>query len=298
MKVLDVVLAQPGGRGAAYTVSRQIDLGHNVAITPISDVVVDYIVSFCEPHRLHTTPHRLGSSVRFAFVRHYAEERSPSFDHDERLLAALAVSRLVKPHSTGFELSARLFLTGDPETIDEATTGPFKGPAAFAFVAAGLPDGISDRDAGEIAKLFDQYWTGRDALPERVTRSFWRLEYAARSEYLEIRFLFVVSAIEALLKTGRNRTTKQFVDRTLGLAARYPSVKWSDADAKRAYGLRSEMAHGHKVTSEDPDLAMYIELEKLARFALIESITTPTFADVFREDEAITITFPMLPDRA
>lgn len=293
MKVLDVVLARPGSRAVNSSVSRQIDLGHEVVITPISDTVINYITSFCEPHRLRAVPYELGVPVQFAFVRHFRGPSGPTFDHDQRLLAALAVSRLVRPHSTGFELSARLFLTGEPETVDEAMTGPFKGPAAFAYVAAGLPDGISDRDAEEIAKLFDKYWTGQNDLPERVTRSFWRLEYAARSEYLEVRFLFVVSALEALLKTERHGSTKQFAERTLALAARYPSVKWSHADARRAFNLRSEMAHGHKVTNADPDLTMYIEMEKLARFAIVESITTEALADVFRSDDGIRTMFPV-----
>lgn len=293
MKILDVVLARPGRRAAS--VSRQIDLGPEVVITPISAAVVDYIVSFCEPHRLHRAPHCIGTPVQYAFVRYFNGNHGPEFDHDQRLLTALAVSRLVKPHSTGFELSARLFLTDDPETIDEAMTGPFKGPAAFAYVAAGVQDGIDDGDAVQIARLLDRYWARKDDLPERVRRSFWRFEHAARSQNLDIRFLFIVSALESLLKTRPHGATKQFVDRTLALAARYPLVNWSDADARRAFDLRSEMAHGHKVTSADPDVPMYIEMEKLVRFAIIEAIMLEAFADVFRVDSDITTNFPLRP---
>ena len=103
----------------------------------------------------------------------------------------------------------------------------------------------------------------------------------------------MVSALEALLKTECHRSTRQFTERTLALAARYPLVKWSDADARRAFSLRSEMAHGHKVTNADPDLMMYIEMEKLARFAIVESITTRAWADVFRSDDGIRTMFPV-----
>jgi len=291
-QLIDVVLSRVGGFSRRFP-TESIDLGHDVMITPVSVEAARYIADMCEPHRLRTPPHDMTDPVRFAFIRQSGDSMPSQFDSDGRLVAALAVSRLVQPHSTGFELSARLTCTDGLDSIVEAVTGPFKGPAAFAYIPLGEQDGITHAGAKSAGTLFSAYWDGRNELPERVKRSLWRIEYAARSEYLEIRFLFLVSAIEALLKTDRHGATKQFRERSVQLASRYAGVVWAGDDADRAYDLRSEMSHGHKVSMADPDLPLYVRLEKLARFAVIDAITTRVFAEVFASDATIRTHFPV-----
>jgi hypothetical protein len=309
-RVRDVVLhvADPDDRMLSLRPTRADTLlGHDVRLTQVEKSASNYIIELCNPHRLRRAPSRL-LVVRYAFVREQSLPYSANpfeFDADGRLNAAMAISRLVHPTAIGFEHSARLILN-DAGGIAEALPGHIKGMASFAYVAGtDVRNWLTDVEAADVPRLFNAFVVGEASLPGRIKRAIWRHEYASRSEYLDIRWLHVVSALEALLKLkypyptprGSSRppgSTKQFVGRTVNLAARYAArgLTWTALDAEDAYENRSDVAHGLSLTQASPTLDRYARMETLLRHALVEALTSASFANTFQSDAAVDAAWP------
>lgn len=302
-RVVDVVLHTPEPTEEMLTVrpiEEEVCLGNEVRIAPVVNAVSREILALCNPHRLKSPPAET-SVVRYGFIRgtELSDKANPyAFDGDGRLTATLAVSRLVHPTSIGFGNSARLILDDD-DNILEAVPGHIKGTAAFAYVADPNRNWLTKTEGLEVGKLLGVFLAGEGTRPERVTRALWRHEYAAQSKYLDVRWLYIVSALEALFKItypapkkGQPRSpgsTKQFVARTVGVASRYTvhGFVWTAADAEEAYRLRSDVAHGLAVKSAPPQLPLYIRMETLLRHVLTEALSSAAFASIFSTDATI-----------
>ena len=306
-ELLDIVLARPHLTEAAVrhpAISSVIELGHDVSIVPIGAAgpvnreLANELVRFCEPEKVRTRMGETRGPIRYAFVRRLRGVNVDwNFDSDGRLTAAIAISRLAHPTSVGLEWSARLSVTPEGQ-MDEGVAGHLKGPAAFAFVTPGSRDWLTEPDANAVASVFGAYMAQVGTLPARVERAIWRHEYAARLEELDVRWLIAASGLEALLKIRYHRgvrgvgSTLQFKKRTVALAAQV-GVAWTETDAERAYELRSEMAHGEKVSHSNPDLPLYIAMEGLLRAALSKSLLEPSFQALFNSDAAVEAAFPV-----
>jgi hypothetical protein len=310
-RVIDVVLhtADWDDRmSSSPPLSREVSLAGDVSVSPIFPSVSAAVFDLCNPHRFRTAP--IGRpKVQYAFVRgmHLEDDaNSYAFDHDGRLNTALALSRLVRPTAIGFENSARLILDEGGEII-EALPGHIKGMAAFAYVAGISPHNwLTKSDAVETGKLLAMFLASEGTRPPRVSRALWRHEYAARSEYLDLRWLFVASGLESLVKIkyphnpgGKSKkvpgSTAQFKKRTAKLALRYAAsgMNWTEPDAETAYDLRSDVAHGLSITKQSPHLPLYLRMETLLRYALVEALTVPSFATTFLTDSSIETAWPV-----
>jgi len=90
-----------------------VDLGRSLRLERLPDAEAERLMDACMPRGWDPIPTRQ-QSQRYSFVRDNAPEpERPVFDPDETVLAALALSRLVVPHSAGFEWALRVADYGD-----------------------------------------------------------------------------------------------------------------------------------------------------------------------------------------
>ncbi len=78
----------------------------------------------------------------YSFVRRYDGEPSSAWDDDDWLLECVALSRLIHPNCTGFDVSGR-FTVADNGSVIAIDPGPCRGEAAFASMTSWL--GVASR---------------------------------------------------------------------------------------------------------------------------------------------------------
>jgi hypothetical protein len=299
--VFDIVLCRPNVERVdlrARMLAEEVNLGYDVVVGPVPKALARGVSELCDPHRLRVAPGDARPPVRYGFRRNLPDGTNvAAFDVDGRLTAAIALSRLSNPTSVGFEWSARVSSTVD-DPIHEATPGFIKGAGSQAFVVSGGRDWLTRDDADEIALLLDAYRLQERTMEGRVRRALWRHEYAARVDELDIRWLIVASGLEALVKINYPRraggpgSTRQFRMRTVALATRL-RINWTEAQAERAYELRSDIAHGAKVTGGPPDLPLYRIMETILRSALKRALLDAQFQALFATDASVEAAFPV-----
>ena len=276
--------------------SLEVDLGQGVSIAPILPSVANYVFDLCSPHRLKTEPVNQFKPL-YAFIRgDDADESGLTWDKGEYIQTAIVLSRLAHPTSIGFEDSARLFLSADGGDVHEGIPGPIKGFGAHAFVTdqpSNWRNWLTKDDAVLTRSLMGAFYDSKGVRPPRVTRALWFHEYTARTYYLNLRWVLVVTGLEALINVDEKGSRQQFRTRTVGLASRC-GISWTDEDAKVAYGLRSKLAHGQHVSSSNAEHhALYVRMETVLRAAVREALLNPAFGSIFADDNQIRAEWPL-----
>ncbi len=64
-------------------------------------------------------------------------------------------------------------------------------------------DWLTRQDGEELRTLMPWLSEGRKMLP-RIHRAYWNHESAMRSYYLDLKWMFVVEGLDALINTGKN----------------------------------------------------------------------------------------------
>jgi hypothetical protein len=218
-----------------------------------------------------------------------------SWDPDQSLATAVALSRLIHPTSIGFEYSARVIF-GSDNRIKQIIPGPVSGLLAHAYVTPTAPrNWLTDNDVSVLRSLLASFHVVSADLPPRVQRALWNHEYAFTVQWIEVRWTVVATALESLVHTDRRQSTKQFIDRVTALANRV-GVSFSPGDAGRAYDLRSSLAHGQGLgTGDDATTALYCRMEEVLRASVRLAIQDAAFRDIFRIDDQIRAAFPLVP---
>lgn len=137
-------------------------------------------------------------------------------------------------------------------------------------------------------------------LPERIHAAFWHHEYAARTYYINARWTFICTGLEALLHTDRGRSTAQFVQRLPALASEL-GITMTKTQADEAYDVRSRLAHGLSLLSTGPggppvaQAQLYDCIEDVLRFAVLQCMRDSAFANIFRSEDLIRSHWPLRP---
>jgi hypothetical protein len=176
----------------------------------------------------------------YAFVRRVPSGEKTKYEGMSPLAGLIALSRLVHPTSTGGRYSARIFRYGDPNSPIEAVR--FFGVSQDISLIDGRRDWLSVDDGKILLKLVP--WLTVD-MYQRIRRAYWNHETALRSYYLDVKWVFIVSAFEALMNTGDNKSRMQFVERVGQLSSQFGD-SISEKELHDAYTLRSELAHAQK----------------------------------------------------
>jgi hypothetical protein len=179
------------------------------------------------------------------------------------------------------------------EGIVDAFPGVLRGVGLEAWVAPSHErDWLTEKEANDLADLLARY--GTQTLPSRLRRALWYHEYAARTYYSDLRWIFVCTALESLIHTDRHGSTQQFAVRVSALAKNV-ALDFSEEMGFTAYDLRSRLAHGQHFLSDlgSEDFRIYDTMEQILRSVLLKSITDSTFAAQFSRDKRIRDRWPL-----
>lgn len=236
----------------------------------------------------------------YAFARHNAPLADPYlFDPDSRLLAAVALSRLVYPTSVGFGYAARIIRREGSEPVIVAAH--ITGLNRHAFVLDDTLDWLIPSDIDPLSELIAAYHAR--PRPKRVSSALWHREFAARAHYVDQRLPALVTGLEALVhingerdpKSGRYAgSTRVFRQRCSQLGSQLSVPATSEADLQEIYELRSGVVHGQGFAGLDPrTLAQITTAERLLSAALRRAILDPQFSVQFDSDANIQSSLPL-----
>lgn len=230
------------------------DLGGGVSLDRLPDSTA-YMDGFELTAAAAYTPARQYGQ-RHAFIRRDAPGNRVAWDPDERIMGAVALSRLVRPNDADAHYAGRV------ENHADGSTGIWPVDNGFRAYRL-LPNRrtwLDQEDAEALRDLLERWRADRDRLPPRIRHALWLHEYAGRIKYLEIRFPHVVTALEALVNTDSGRLGDQFRQRVEQLAAAIGVEGVDPAMAKEGWRLRSRWTHGEQVRVTDvPALANQLD---------------------------------------
>lgn len=234
----------------------------------------------------------------YAFVKRQTESESPDAATTQ-LRATVVLSRLIRPTSAGDRYCAIVHRFAPSQYTIKAIQ--FRGVSPDVILNAGHRDWLSVEDAEELKRLMP--WTVRDKLMlPRVHRAYWYHEYAMRSYYLDARWTLVVTGLEALVNVGTEGDNAwQFKNRVGQIAAKL-GLSASGDELRKAYKLRSKVAHGESFLSglesvlpPDEHSDLYERLECLLRAAIKRCLLDEDFGRTFEDDKAVMTNWPIPP---
>lgn len=288
-----------------------VELGRAVRLTQCLAGVVEAerIMDACEPPGENFKPHRQ-FGCRYAYVRElpveeYARSRG-RWDHDEAILAAVTLSRLIRDnaHSTEYAVRVVEFSDGHVKIIP----GPVNLEGSLVYRVRSGRDWLDAEEMAKLGVLLDHYWHNKHGFPNRLSNAIWLTEQAARRRDAAEALVTIVSGLEALISTGPDQAVKQFKQRVPKLAAEV-GVPFSRGMAQRAYDKRSDSAHGRRLglipgrhleepvrDHTQPETQAMHELsliQDVLRACVRKAIDEPEFAAHFRSDESVRAKWPV-----
>lgn len=289
-------LEPPKGVPNAECIREPFAITADVEVIPCSWEVFHAITSACDPPGANRGRDADLRAPLYLFARTNAP-RSPhsEWDSDEKLQLCIALSRVVRPTSLGFEYAARL--VGDLHSGEfELIPGPVRGFGAHAWISEPERDWLSPSDLTRLREVASKFFDDPLPQPSRLWQAFWFFEYTAQTERLHIRWLFVATAVESLLCTDTSQSTRHFTRRLPAMAQMVSPAPFSKDDASRMWGIRSAISHGSKRGGlGEEDLAVYRRVEEILRATLERAILDKTFRAIFASIESINAAFPVDP---
>jgi hypothetical protein len=271
-------------------ITSRVDLSDEIWIGILDPEMANTVMNTCEPKVYGMVPPARQYAQLYSFVRELPTPTAMHlWDTDNRLAAAIAISRLIHPTYVGFAYAARVAY--QQNIAEQVFPAQIRGISADVMLSANRTrDWLTQADAEVLRELVPLLPM---PLPTRVHNAFWHHEYAARTYYLDHRWTLIVTGLEALLNTNKAHNKRQFERRVPQLASEL-AVSVSEVEAGEAYDLRSKLAHGVSFistgTSQGPSASqvnLYDRLEDTLRFAVLRSMRERAFGDVFRDDDNI-----------
>lgn len=280
-------------------ISERFTLAPNIWIERLDAVVARHIAEACSPRNFNL-PIQGQLPHTYAFVR---KSRCPGLFEDtgglDELWSVLNLSRIIRPTTMGNRFAARVSIVNG--VVKQVMSYQPKGAMLDVFSPkVSEQDWLGIPEAERLRSLMPWIIT-RELLPRRVHNAYWHHEYAMRTYYVDHRWSFVCTALEALVHSNRNGSTAQFVHR-VGLLGGGQGITFTEAELVRAYELRSGLVHGSQFLSEqarltDEELDLYHRLEDTLRAVLLRALEDRSFAANFTDEAAIDAFMPMPPKR-
>jgi len=274
-------------------VSERFELSADLWIGRIDPNSATIVLDLGEPN-YHGTPKPVTQFAQlYGFVR---ETQGPGiayrWDEDSRLQLCVAVSRLVRPSSVSLRYAARIRYNSDASICD-ISPGNLRGVGIDTYLAT-IPkrDWLTEGDANRLRQCLETL--DSNPLPDRASRALWYHEYAVRTYYVEIRWVLVATALEAIVHVDRDRSTQQFKCRVSQLANELGVTGLDISEAQRAYEHRCSLAHGQKLGQiSEPDRKLYEAMESTLRLAILRAIEDEQFAALLTNEHEIRKRWPL-----
>jgi hypothetical protein len=291
-----------------------VNLGRGIRLEHIDRADAQLVQFACQPRGHYFFPVGAPNQV-YSFVRSMPPSEHDAhpyrWDPDGVLNDALSLCRLIRDNGFSKQYAARINDYADGE--QQVVYLPW-AEDAIIWRLHRHREYLAGPEAEELAQLLAAYWEIGEALPGRVSRAFWRADYAPRFRWADLVLSFVVSALEALLTVEQTKFTRNFKRRAAALANELGVEEVDQAFCERMYRARSEWVHGSRVSLFAPpapgemetpgpagpesksDLSKLSEvalLQDLLRKALRRCIEDSKLRAVFSNDEAIQERWPV-----
>ena len=204
----------------------------------------------------------------------------------------VTVSRLLAPSSVSFRYAARVRYNTD-DSIEDISPADIRGVPVDTFLST-TPgrDWLTEADGMRLRNLLARM--DSKPLPPRANRAFWYHEYAVRTYYVELRWVYVATALESLVHVSREFSGLQFRERVAQIAGELNVPSFGVDEAKQAYHMRSQLAHGQQLGGLAPaERQLYDSMEEVLRKALLRSIEDDVFSDILADDQKIKKRWPV-----
>lgn len=288
-------LIKPELANESPPISEQFKLSEDIWIQQLDASLAKMIVEACNPTNFQMPIIQQQGHV-YAFVRRTVLPGLFSdFGGMEELASVVALSRLVQPTTTGVRYAARVSLLNGAAKQILAYQPHGISPDVF-LSKNNRRDWLTNADAARIQPLMPLILM-RPPLPGRIHNAYWHHEYAMRTYYVDHRWVFVSTGLEALMNTSFYKGKKKFVSRVSRLA-QMEGIVFSDAELERAYDLRSGLVHGQQFLSDqsnrlsDAEYSLYDKLEETLRRVLLHAFEDRTFAACFNGPQSIDNLLP------
>jgi len=229
----------------------------------------------------------------YSFVREITGPAVPfEWDKDGRLQTCVAVSRLLLPTTISLRYAARIRYNTD-KSISDVSPADIRGVAIDTFLSdQPKRDWLTNTEADRLKHVIGRM--DAKPLPPRANRAFWYHEYAVRTYYVELRWVYIATALESLVHIGRELSGLQFRERVSQMAAELGIKHFGPAEAKQAYHMRSQLAHGQQLGGlAMADRQIYDAMESVLRGALLRCIEDDAFADALGDDQKLRKRWPV-----
>lgn len=276
----------------------RFSLRDDLWIERLDEAVAKNIQTACEPPHFKIKTERYDRHL-YAFVRRVPVGEKKKHDGLNDVFAVIALSRLIHPTSTGDRYCANVFHFGYPDSAIHAIQPA--GISPDIALAKQQRDWLSLDDGKKLKKLMA--WVSvNKTMHKRVHRAYWYHEYALRSYYLDMRWILVVSGLEALVnvfRKGKLNNRIQFCGRVRQLANEC-SVPLSRGELEDAWKVRSKLTHsegflydlGAIIPANQHDV-IYEKLELVLRMTVRRCLLDEPFGDRFRSDTAVESFWPI-----
>ena len=283
---------EANGDGLLVDDGERFHLREDIWIERLDESTSTNIQRACEP------PHYdLDKVIRdrqlYAFVMQIPSPQRTRYDGLQILRSVISLSRLVKPTSTGDRYCAQVMHFGLRDS--QVLSIEFRGVSLDVTLGPNSRDWLTRRDGEELRRLMP--WASEDKkMHERVHRAYWNHEYAMRSNTVDIRWMFVVEGLDALINTGRAKCEYQFRIRVKKLAdyLRIFSTPITPEELTKAYKIRSKLVHTEKFLYGLDEIlpciehnALYEKLEAVLRITVRTALLDETFGNSFETEASV-----------
>lgn len=238
-----------------------------------------------------------------------AKPKALNWDPDGRLAEFVALSRIVHPSAIDFEYCARLIPKGGVEwdiiPADDL-------PAAYTSNQRTFLLSDEWRTTAELVKRWRASGSFHNKPNHRISKALWWREKTAQEYYLDARWPFLSTAIEALVKLWGTQSkfgSKDNFVRGMRLLSEELKIEYSTQDAKLAYDIRSSFSHGqgwprhsinsYRIRNGEPELSddrecpketmpLYDKTEAVLDRALKKAILDDEFRRIFLDDALLS----------
>jgi len=269
--------------------SDRYELSDDIWIERLDEETAKHVQTACEPshYKIDSVGH---DRHLYAFVMRVSEHQQIRFDGLDMLHAVVSLSRLVRPTSIGDRYCAHIIHYGLDGSAVYAIQ--YRGASPDVFLSSDQRDWLTVEDGETLRKLMP--WRAKDKLMHtRIHRAFWNHEYAMRSPYLDVRWVFAVAGLEALTNVGDKDNSKQFRERVHQLAAHF-NIALSVDELRKAYKLRSKLVHTESflhslgnVLPMSEHNPLYDKLEEVLRETVRQALLDDNFGEFFRDDTSV-----------
>jgi len=265
----------------------RFELREDIWIERLDESTAKNIQQACEPACFRIN-RDIWDRHLYAFVMRVPDHQRTRYDGLDILHSVISLSRLVNPTSTGDRYCAQVMHFGMKDSV--VLPIEYRGASLDVTLGPNSRDWLTRKDGEELRRLMSWATTNKMMLP-RVHRAYWNHEYAMRSNYLDIRWMFVVEGLDALINTGSNNNEHQFRVRVKKIAD-FLEIPVKQDQLTQAYEIRGKLVHTEKflygldqiltLTEHNP---IYEKLELILRKTVRRALVDDSFEMSF-EDEA------------